>query len=205
MFNQIVRTLFSFLFLFSLSITVQAQKTPEYVFPTTPFDEVATTKLLDEGTNTIRGKAWVIRKKKNFFPDKGDKILLYPVTPYITEFIELRTKNTKKKQAAMSKDAFIYRIEGKFTDYEGSFEFSNIRPGKYYVVTWINYEKTKTVSLQTGTGYSLSFNVFGGSMTPYPIMKDFLYTYDVEAEVNDIIEVTGDKQIIPVTVSVKKK
>lgn len=190
-----LKTLCYLVFLLLGTIAARAQKAPQYIFPTGTFNEVEATKLLDDGTNTIRGVATLKKRGVYNFPDMGDKILLFPVTPYLIEFLELRKKyNSRKKQAAMAADAFIYRIETKFSDSKGSFEIKNLRPGKYYAITWIAYQKEQKYTVQTGT--STSYNIYGQALSSWPIKEERSYYYDVEKEVTGFIEVSGDKQVI---------
>lgn len=188
----------------TLHLAAQAQKKPEYFFPTTLFDEETATRQLDEGTNTIRGRAYLKKSRLYNYPKQGEKILLFPVTPYLTEFIELRKKyNNQRKQAVMTPAAFMYRIETKFVDEQGGFEYTGIKPGKYYAITWISYWKERKYQVRTGT--ESAYNVFGQVLWTSPTYEERSYWYDVEREVNGFIEVTGNGQVIPAEIITYKK
>lgn len=196
-------------FIQALSITVlvllsihsaYAQKAPEWVLPTTSFNEAETAKLMEKGTSTIQGTATLKKKGKDNFGVKGSQILLFPVTPYFTEFLELKKKyNSRKKQATMSRNAFTYRVEGRFVDEKGTFQFTNLKPGKYYVISWISFAKQKTTAVQTGT--STSYNVYGYVLGSSPIYEDYQYDVFIENEVSGFVDVKEANSVINVVVS----
>jgi hypothetical protein len=193
----------------ALSITVlilssvhfaYAQKAPEWVLPTTPFNEAETAKLMERGTATIQGTATLKKKGKDNFGVKGSQILLFPVTPYFTEFLELKKKfNSRKKQATMGRIAFTYRAEGRFVDDKGSFRFTNLKPGKYYIISWISFARQKTTAVQTGT--STSYNVYGYVLGSSPIYEDYQYDVFIENEVSGFVDVKEAGAVMNVVVS----
>ena len=177
-----------------------AQKQPTYVYPETPFDEATTAKQMEEGTAIISGTAKIKKKGTTYYPGRKDPINLFPATPYIMEFAELNKKFRKgKKVATMSNDAFSYRIEGRTMDDRGTFEFKGLKPGKYYLVTWIDYQKSASYSVQTGT--SVGYNYYGQAVSSWPIYTSYTYKYDVEMEVSAVVEVKADGERVTVVVT----
>ena len=188
------------LLLLCCGMMAYAQKTPEWVLPTIPFNEAETAKLMEKGTAAIQGTATLKKKGKDNFGVKGSQILLFPVTPYFTEFLELKKKfNSRKKQATMSPVAFTYRVEGRFLDDKGTFQFTNLKPGKYYIISWIAFARQKTVAVQTGT--STSYNVYGYALGSSPIYEDQHYDVFIENEVAGFVEVKEAGAVVNVTVS----
>jgi len=188
------------LLLFLCCSIAYAQKAPQWVLPTTPFNEAETARLMERGSATIEGTATLKKKGKDNFGVKGSQILLFPVTPYLTEFLELKKKfNSRKKQATMSPVAFTYRIEGRFLDDKGTFQFTNLKPGKYYIISWIAFARQKTVAVQTGT--STSYNVYGYALGSSPIYEDHHYDVFIENEVNGFVEVKEAGAVVNVMVS----
>ncbi|MGE8292998.1 MAG: hypothetical protein ACN6ON_15010 [Sphingobacterium sp.] len=188
------------LLLFLCCSIAYAQKAPQWVLPTTPFNEAETAGLMERGNATIEGTATLKKKGKDNFGVKGSQILLFPVTPYFTEFLELKKKfNSRKKQATMSPVAFTYRIEGRFLDDKGTFQFTNLKPGKYYIISWIAFAKQKTVAVQTGT--STSYNVYGYALGSSPIYEDHHYDVFIENEVSGFVEVKEAGAVVNVMVS----
>ncbi|WP_230147920.1 hypothetical protein [Pedobacter sp. Bi27] len=177
-----------------------AQKAPEWVLPATPFNESETARLMEKGTATIQGTATLKKKGKDNFGVKGSQILLFPVTPYFTEFLELKKKfNSRRKQATMSPVAFTYRVEGRFLDDKGTFQFTNLKPGKYYAISWIAFARQKTVAVQTGT--STSYNVYGYALGSSPIYEDQHYDVFIENEVRGFVEVKEAGAVVNIIVS----
>jgi len=188
------------LLLFLCCNIAYAQKAPQWVLPTTPFNEAETARLMERGSATIEGTATLKKKGKDNFGVKGSQILLFPVTPYFTEFLELKKKfNSRKKQATMSPVAFTYRIEGRFLDDKGTFQFTNLKPGKYYIISWIAFARQKTVAVQTGT--STSYNVYGYALGSSPIYEDHHYDIFIENEVSGFVEVKEAGAVVNVMVS----
>lgn len=177
-----------------------AQRMPTYVFPNTPFNEDETARQMEEGTATITGVAKIKKKGRTYFPWQKDAINLFPATPYIVEFAELKKKYNKgKKIASMSNEAFTYRIEGKTIDDKGTFEFRNLKPGKYYIVTWIDYEKLASYQVRTGT--ENAYNQFGNLVYSVPIYTNYTYRYAVGSEVSGIVEVKVDGEKVTVEIT----
>ncbi|WP_306350492.1 hypothetical protein [Flavobacterium sp. '19STA2R22 D10 B1'] len=187
------------------SVVTYGQRKIEYLFPTSStFNEAETSQLLQTGTSSIKGNAFLLKKKKPYYTYKGASIILFPVTPYFSEFMELKKKDKRgKREAAMTNDAFAYRVQGRFLDNQGNFEFTDLMPGKYCIITWIQFEKQKTVSLQTGT--STTYNVYSGNtVSTNPIYSDFTQTYAAEEEVIGYVEITSNGQIINTVISNQK-
>lgn len=127
------------------ALSVHAQKSSEPVFPSTPFNAAETEKLMEPGTATIRGTAVLKKKGKNNFSARKGQIILFPVTPYLTEFLELKKKYSKgKKVATISNEAFTYRIEGRFINDEGAFEFTNLKQAVIMLLPGYSLKERRT-------------------------------------------------------------
>ncbi|NML40677.1 hypothetical protein HHL17_26000 [Chitinophaga sp. G-6-1-13] len=170
---------------------ISAQKTPEYIYPTAAFNEAEVASQMEDGKATIQGLAKLKKKGRTYYPWQGDRIQLYPVTPYLTEFLELQKKYRKgKKVATMSNTVFSYHIEGRVIDENGHFEFRDLKPGKYYIVTWIDYEKSYEYKVQTGR--ETAYNGYGDVVYSVPTYTWYTHKYAVEQEVSGIVDVTSD-------------
>ncbi len=187
------------LLIFSFSAAM-AQQRAEYIFPSATFNESAASGQMQDGSSLISGTAKLRKKGVDYFPWQGNRINLYPITPYLLEFIALRKKYNKgKKIAALSNEAFTYRIEGKIIDNNGTFEFRDLRPGKYYITTWITYEKKASYKVESGT--STRYNMYGEALYSTPIYWYYTYKYAVEDEVTGIVEVKNDGETVTVLIS----
>lgn len=180
------------LILCSLSRATAQQKV-DYVLPKAAFNSTEAYTMLDEGSNTITGT--ISFKKRGYvnYPSYQSKVLLYPVTAHLTEFIELKKKyNSKKKQAAMTKEAAMARIETKTIDDKGNFVFTNLKPGKYYVVSLVIWEKVRGNKVQSGpviANYNMLGIQMGGGYVPTEMRYE---SRAYEEEVGDYIEVDAD-------------
>jgi hypothetical protein len=198
--KRIPKILLVKMLLLCCSMLVYSQKAPEWVLPTIPFNEAQTANLMEKGAAIIQGTATLKKKGKDNFGVKGSQILLFPVTPYFTEFLALKKKfNSRKKQATMSPVAFTYRVEGRFLDDKGTFQFTNLKPGKYYIISWIAFARQKTVAVQTGT--STSYNVYGYALGSSPIYEDQHYDVYIENEISGFVEVKEAGAVVNVVVS----
>jgi hypothetical protein len=187
-----IRQIFVSVFLLLAGISgASAQQNSEYIFPSVPFNEAEVSKQMEDGTSSISGVAKLKKKGVEYVPGKGDRINLYPVTPYLLEFSDLQKKHKRgKKVASMSNEAFTYRIEGRFIDNNGTFEFKDLKPGKYYIVTWIEFQKQDSYREQTGS--STTYNMYGQAISSSPLYTRYTYNYTVESEVSSIVEVKAD-------------
>lgn len=190
------------IFLLAFSFTARAQSKIEYILPAAAFDKEVTYKMLDEGTNSIQGR--ISLKKRGFvnYPGFEDKVLLYPATPHLLEYIELKKKyNNKRKQAVMTKEAAMARIETKTKDTEGHFEFRNIKPGKYYIVSWVVWEKVRGSQVQSGpvvAHYNMLGQQMGGGYVPTETRYDATAH---EMEIGEFVEVTGTGKVTMVDIA----
>ncbi|MEY8760647.1 hypothetical protein [Chryseobacterium tongliaoense] len=188
-----------FLFVFSI---VKAQKKTEYVLPTSAFVKEEAYTMLEEGNNSIQGR--ISLKKRGYvnYPSYRDKVLLYPVTPHLLEYIELKKKyNSRKKQAAMTKEASMARIETKTIDDKGNFVFTDLKPGKYYIVSWVTWEKVTGSQVQSGpvqANYNMLGIQMGGGYVPTETRYD---ATAYEKEIGEYIEVTGNGKITTVDIA----
>ncbi|GAA4180767.1 hypothetical protein GCM10022218_35500 [Sphingobacterium ginsenosidimutans] len=173
--------------------TATAQQKVDYVLPKAAFNSTEAYTMLDEGSNTITGT--ISFKKRGYvnYPSYQSKVLLYPVTAHLTEFIELKKKyNSKKKQAAMTKEAAMARIETKTIDDKGNFVFTNLKPGKYYVVSLVIWEKVRGNKVQSGPVIA-NYNMLGIQMGGGYVPAEMRYESSAyEEEVGDYIEVAAD-------------
>ncbi len=191
MFNKVI---FSILLLIGFSSF--AQKKSATISPKSAFDFQAAQDALATGSATIKGVVKLNEKERNNL--RGEiKVALYPVTPYLLEYVELSKKN-KKKKIGFSLEFYSCRIETKASTTNGSFEISNLKPGKYYVVTQVNVDKYKSQIVQTGREQTDLYNGMGVKIGGYstPVLEKLSYT---EADSNvlwEFCEITQDNQVL---------
>lgn len=196
-------TLCSFVIcLLSSSLTTKAQKKPEFFLPASAFDSATAYKMLEEGTNTIQGR--ISLKKRGYvnYPGFKEKVLLFPVTQHLLEYLELQKKyNSKTKQAAMTKEASMARIETKTIDSKGNFVFTDLKPGKYYIVSLVIWEKVTSSQVVSGPTVA-NRNIYGVQIgAGYTPTETHYDATAHEREVGDFIEITGDGKVVTVTIA----
>lgn len=127
--------------------SIRAQQI-EILTPTAAFDFEAAMKMLNTGKSEIKGEALyeervgLIRRKtgNSYYAPIGTVVTLYPVTPYLTEYFELRKKNKRgSRLAAISREVNSFRILTKVYSLKGEFVFKGLAPGSYYVETEIGF------------------------------------------------------------------
>lgn len=164
-----------------------------------PFDTVAARAALAKGTGAIKGVAFIHPVKQGFGIKTGKKIyaykakvLLFPVTPYLLEYLDLKKKANpaKKKFAYLSHEAWYYRLEA-ITNSDGEFTFPDMKPGRYYLETIVNWQQSGTYNQYSGSGY----NNYGGQTDYYTRQN---YTNNYADLVTKIVEIEKDGQVLEV-------
>ncbi len=112
------------------------------LFPKTKFNAQAAKKALERGNGKIIGKACVYMNKR-FYRPRGVRVSLYPATPYIREFFELRKKHSSKKTIVKFSDrAYKTRIDTR-TNNRGEFQFTDMKPGNYIVYMAFDFNEIR--------------------------------------------------------------
>lgn len=179
-------------------------------FPQVFFDKKQAEAQLGTGKSTIEGVAFTREKRsipltmgavkvktgKKHMARPNTVIMLFPVTEYFTEFYNLRRKiESSKKQVLMSKEAFAVRREA-YTDDYGRFKFENLKVGKYYIETIVDFTAVGSYKKQTGT--STAYNVYGTPLYSTPIYETFFYDYEAAHRESKFVEVKKDGQVIEI-------
>ncbi|WEK34066.1 MAG: hypothetical protein P0Y53_16385 [Candidatus Pseudobacter hemicellulosilyticus] len=172
------------------------------LYPEVAFDSVYAKSVLAKGTGKITGVAFTRpRTKFGYKAPLADKIKaskitvqLFPVTPYLESWLELRKKKENRKKKVyvyMSPEAFRYRLEA-VTNSEGKFTFPDMKPGKYFLTAIMDYSLSKSYDAYTGSGY----NNYGGR-TDYYERKQYFSNHAERLE--EYVEVKSDGEVVKVT------
>lgn len=184
--------LVSILFLISINYSV-AQKKVEYVYPKNEFDKIVVKKILDNtGTSSIKGTAMLKGKHVGYFM----KVAIFPLTNYFSEYLELEKKigNKGKKRASISPEALSYRIITKVDGNDGTFEFTNLKPGKYYIEGYLKIVKEKKSAYYVGQDAT----TFEGSyIAGQPIFQEYSYNKINGYYISGTAEITREGEITP--------
>jgi hypothetical protein len=124
-----------------ISTFVHAQKPVKVLQPKTGFDTKIAAEMLNGGNSTIKGVVYYegrtligIKSEATVYARVGAIISLYPVTPYLEEYLQLKQKNKEGKQiATINPLAASFRIETKILSEKGEFVITGLKPGKYYL------------------------------------------------------------------------
>jgi hypothetical protein len=135
------------LILLLAGMTAAAQKPVEIMQPKTEFNIELAGKMLNEGTGEIKGIAYYenrtaigIKVGETIYARPGIVVTLYPLTPYIQEYLTLKKKNKEGKRiATISSLAACFRIESKIYSLKGEFVFKGLAPGKYYIESLVHF------------------------------------------------------------------
>lgn len=165
------------------------------LFPMAEFDTKLAANALKEGSSTIIGKACAYKKEglvqvfgRKRFDAANVTVNLYPVTPYLEKWYQLREKKENKKTAVFAnRESAKYTLNTK-TNGKGEFVFSRIKPGKYFVQIMFNFTEVQTKSVLVGADET----------TDYYQLRDF-YT-DHSDRLEQFVEITKDGESKRITV-----
>lgn len=170
------------------------------MYANTPFDSVAAASALAKGGSSIKGVAFTRpRGAYGIKPIMGPKILgshirvmLFPVTPYLLDYLEVKKKENPKKLkfAYIDPVAWRYRYEA-ITNSAGEFTFPLLKPGNYYLEAILPYSTTGYYDQRTGTGY----DDYGGTTEYYQRQYYNIGHYD---KLTDFVEIKQDGEVVTI-------
>ncbi|WP_445737602.1 hypothetical protein [Mariniflexile sp.] len=171
--------------------TFFAQKKIEYIYPKAELNKSLVQELLDNtGTSSIKGTAMLKGKHVGYFM----QVSLFPLTDYFLQYLELEKQlGTKgKKRASISPEVLSYRIITKVNGNDGSFEFTNLKPGKYYIEGYLNVVKEKKSAYYVGQN-STTFE--GSYISGPPIFQEFSYNKINGYYISGTAEIANDGEV----------
>lgn len=119
------------------------------IYPASKFDAAQARFILEKGEASISGRACSNKEGQVYYP-RWINITLYPVTPYLEEWINLRKKNKNKNTSVfMTQEAGKYAISLQSNE-NGEFTFEGLKPGKYYLEAYFDFTVHKTVNVYEG-------------------------------------------------------
>ncbi|NML21250.1 tetratricopeptide repeat protein [Pseudoflavitalea sp. G-6-1-2] len=163
-------------------------KTIKDIYPSTNFDANLTRAALQRGSSVIKGRACT-KADGLKFDASGITVVLYPATPYLEEWYELREKKEgKKTRVYMSKEAVKFCVTAQ-CDRDGRFAFEGLKPGRYFIQIMHNFNQQKT-----GTRY-----VGSSGRTDY--YSEYNYTIARSARLEKFVEIKEDGDTKRITLS----
>ncbi|WP_146093515.1 carboxypeptidase regulatory-like domain-containing protein [Xanthomonas hyacinthi] len=168
--------------------------------PKSIFDLGAAQAALEPGTSTIQGTACVVHHVENgggTYLARNQSVSLFPATPYLKEVIQLSSKKGHDT-LEVSPVAMQVRVDGMTND-KGQFQFSNLKPGKYYLLATMGLEIQGSTTKDLGT----SFEGVNGrpTLTTYYRKEKFTSRFDDALE--KFVEIEAPGQTVKVTLSPK--
>lgn len=167
--------------------------------PKITFDIALARNALSKGTSTIKGVAFTRprddRGRKLPFGDKiyanRERIYLYPVTPYLLEYLELRKKEDARKLRFVYTDQnFSKYLFTSITNSDGEFSFPGLKPGKYYIESYLGWN-------QQGT-YDEKVGYVSGSNSSADVYQTKRYSRLYEDLIYKFVEVTAGGEVIDI-------
>ncbi|MFV0604417.1 MAG: carboxypeptidase-like regulatory domain-containing protein [Niabella sp.] len=180
------------------------------------FDQQRALQMVNGGSATILGVAFardnenegmlkgmaVLNINKKQFAQKGTVIMLIPYTSYYKEWIAVNKKREKEKYKAaipLSKEAFDCIKYTTVYDDNGQFEFANLSPGDYLLVTSFGYVHNYKRTEETGRAEVYVNGAYQGDRVYTSV---FGYSTNSTANVQKVITIKKDNE--KVVVKLKK-
>ncbi|MBZ4187867.1 carboxypeptidase-like regulatory domain-containing protein [Niabella beijingensis] len=169
------------------------------MYPKAVFDTSSAKTALALGKATIKGVAFTRPTDQGFGIKTGKKIYankititLFPVTPYLTEYLALKKKeNYKKLKFAYVTPAFFHYRLTAVTNSAGEFTFPQMKPGRYYLTGSLPWYQTGTYNKYTGSGYGS----YGGRVDYY---ENRPYRNDYSEPLEKFVEIKSDGEVLEV-------
>lgn len=158
------------------------------VEPKSRFDAVGAREALKPGTSVIRGQACGGVKGAMAY---ASSVALFPATPYLEELLRLeKSAKAGRDRIVRDPDVLEVRMVAK-TDAKGHFQFSRMKPGRYYLMTTISGLFGATRDVQVGRVE----DAYGGAN----VYAKQDYTFDASSTIGKFVTVGRDGDVVDVT------
>lgn len=174
------------------------------LFAKTPFDSVAARSALAKGKSTIKGVAFTrpagyLGENIGFGVRAGKKILankitiiLFPLTPYLTDYLNVKKKENPKKLKFAYIDPVVWRYRlTAITNSDGEFTFPEMKPGKYYLEAILPWNEKRSFDAYKGSSY----NDYDGDTDHY---QRVYYNQSYYDKLTKFVEVKSDGEVVDV-------
>lgn len=149
-----------------------AENTVEYIVPSLPFDEAAFKNGMELGETKIEGVLYskessegpgsiTILGSNDVLPAKKQEVSIYPMTPYLAEYMKLlrqnRNYNGKQKREVKYDERMIKYCYTTVTDEYGRFHIDKMKPGKYFLFAYVVINGARSVDVTYYDDYGNSY------------------------------------------------
>lgn len=170
------------------------------------FNKEEILKLVTNGTAVIRGEAFakdnqapikgmvLVNINKKQFPPKGTEVLLIPYTEFFKNWLEHNKKAAKKNEEPLPlpEGASECFLKTKIIDNKGTFEFSGLMPGQYFLVSEFSFISTKSTTRTEGYTHTYLNGMYIGSA---PIERIYHYNVNEMAFAKKIVEIKKEGEV----------
>ncbi|MEJ5995939.1 carboxypeptidase-like regulatory domain-containing protein [Pedobacter sp. Du54] len=177
-----------------------------------PFDKKTTFAMVQNGSAVIKGTAFardnenegglkgmaVLNINKKQYAAKGTEIVLIPYTAYFKEWISRNEKQHEIKNAKpipLPKDAFDCFKRTTVYDDDGNFEFTNLKPGEYLLVTAFGYKHTSRQTEETGRASVIVNGTYQGDEVYTSV---FSYSSNSTANIQKVVSIKKEGEKVEV-------
>lgn len=160
------------------------------VSPGAVFDAAAAKAALAPGRSVIRGQACASYNGAIAFAS-GSQVFLYPATPYLEEFIRLSKKaKPGRDQLVPEPEALSTRMEAT-ANAKGEFQFSQMKPGRYFLLT--------SISALLGGTHDVYAGRVENNYASANVYRAEEYTFDDASQLSQFVDVRRDGDVVKVT------
>lgn len=161
------------------------------------FDRDATLAMVNDGNSVIKGKASariMISVNGKRTAQKGTRVMLIPDTPFFKEWVAVNEE--RKKGGTLEPLPLLEGMRDTFKvaevyDDEGSFEFTNLKPGDYILTTSFQYQYGYSATVETGRSGVYYKNTYQGDYIHYDRVRRTA-TEQAAPEARVTIQADGD-------------
>lgn len=161
------------------------------LFPPAEFDANLAANAFQQGNSTLIGRACASVKNGLWglggterFKATNVRVVLFPATPYLEKWYQLREKKEDKKTGVfINREAQRYAMMTQ-TNSNGEFVFSRLKPGKYFIQIIFNFTQVKSKRIYTGSTQD------GNVVTDWYDDRDFYI--DRKTRLEKFVEIKND-------------